>query len=76
MADNNGMEDIHPYDWTWWTNCCSLVSWLQIPLMMGTALVAVGASRLFLKAHTFPQIIVGTILAIGLAYFELTYLFL
>ena len=48
----------------------------KYPLMMGTALVAVGASRLFLKAHTFPQIIVGTILAIGLAYFELTYLFL
>ena len=48
----------------------------KYPLMMGTALVAVGASRLFLKAHTFPQIIVGTILAIVLAYFELTYLFL
>ena len=48
----------------------------KYPLMMGTILVAVGASRLFLKAHTFPQVIVGTILAMGLAYFELTYLFL
>ena len=48
----------------------------KYPLLMGTALVAVGASRLFLKAHTFSQIIVGTILAMGLAYFELTYLFL
>ena len=48
----------------------------KYPLMMGTALVAVGASRLFLKAHTFPQIIFGAILAMGLAYFELTYLFL
>ena len=48
----------------------------KYPLMMGTTLVAVGASRLFLKAHTFPQVIVGTILAMGLAYFELTYLFL
>jgi len=46
------------------------------PFLMGTILVTVGASRLFLKAHTFPQIIVGTILAMGLAYFELTYLFL
>ena len=43
---------------------------------MGIALVAVGASRLFLKAHTFSQIIVGSILAMALAYFELTYLFL
>ena len=48
----------------------------KYPFLMGTALVAVGASRLFLKAHTFSQIIVGTILAMGLAYFELTYLFL
>ena len=48
----------------------------KYPLMMGTTLVAVGASRLFLEAHTLPQIIVGTILAMGLAYFELTYLFL
>ena len=48
----------------------------KYPLIMGTALVAVGASRLYLKAHTFSQIIVGSILAMGLAYFELTYLFL
>ena len=48
----------------------------KCPLTMGTALVAVGASRLFLKAHTFSQIIVGSILAMALAYFELTYLFL
>ena len=48
----------------------------KYPLLMGTALVTVGASRLFLKAHTFSQVIVGTILAMGLAYFELTYLFL
>ena len=48
----------------------------KYPLMMGTALVAVGASRLFLKAHTFSQIIIGSILAMALAYFELTYLFL
>ena len=46
------------------------------PLLMGIVMIAVGASRLFLKAHTFSQIIVGTILAMGLAYFELTYLFL
>ena len=48
----------------------------KYPLMMGTALVAVGASRLFLKAHTFSQIVIGSILAMALAYFELTYLFL
>ena len=48
----------------------------KYPLLMGIALVAVGASRLFLKAHTFSQIIVGSILAMALAYFELTYLFL
>ena len=45
-------------------------------LFMGSILVTVGASRLFLKAHTFSQIIVGMILAMGLSYFELTYLFL
>ena len=48
----------------------------KYPLLMVAVLVIVGASRLFLKAHTFPQIIVGTILAMGLAYFELTFLFL
>ena len=48
----------------------------KYPITMGTALVAVGASRLFLKAHTFSQIIIGSILAMALAYFELTYLFL
>ena len=48
----------------------------EYPLLMGSILVTVGASRLFLKAHTFSQIIVGMILAMGLAYFELTYLFL
>ena len=48
----------------------------KYPFMMGTALVAVGASRLFLEAHTFSQIVIGSILAMALAYFELTYLFL
>ena len=48
----------------------------KYPITMGTALVAVGASRLFLKAHTFSQIVIGSILAMALAYFELTYLFL
>ena len=48
----------------------------EYPLLMGSILVTVGVSRLFLKAHTFSQIIVGMILAMGLAYFELTYLFL
>ena len=48
----------------------------EYPLLMGSILVTVGVSRLFLKAHTFSQIIVGMILAMGLSYFELTYLFL
>ena len=52
------------------------LSGFEYPLAMGLALVLVATSRLFLKAHTISQVIAGTFLAMGLAYFELTYLFL
>ena len=52
------------------------LSGFEYPLAMGLALILVATSRLFLKAHTISQVIAGTFLAMGLAYFELTYLFL
>ena len=48
----------------------------QYPLIMIIIIILVSISRLVLKAHTPNQIIVGIILAMSLAYFELTYLFL
>ena len=52
------------------------LSGFEYPLAMGLALILVATSRLLLKAHTISQVIAGTFLAMGLAYFELTYLFL
>lgn len=52
------------------------LSGFEYPLTMIGALILVGISRLYLKAHTVPQVIAGTFLAMGLAYFELHYLFL
>ena len=48
----------------------------EYPLVMAIAIILVSISRLVLKAHTLSQVIAGTILAMGLAYLELTYLFL
>ncbi len=48
----------------------------QHPLIMAMTIILVSISRLILKAHTPNQIIAGIILAMGLAYLELTYLFL
>jgi len=46
------------------------------PILMGITLVFLCISRVILKAHTPAQVIVGSGLAMGLAYFELTILFL
>ena len=46
------------------------------PVLMGALMVMVCLSRVILKAHTPAQVIAGSLLAIGLAYAELTYLFL
>jgi membrane-associated phospholipid phosphatase len=43
---------------------------------MAIATMLVSISRLVLKAHTLSQVVAGTTLAMGLAYLELTYLFL
>ena len=48
----------------------------EYPLAMGFTLMIVSISRVVLKAHTPSQVIVGTMLAMGLAFLELTYLFL
>ncbi len=48
----------------------------EYPLAMGFTLMIVSISRVVLKAHTPSQVIVGTMLAMGLALLELTYLFL
>jgi membrane-associated phospholipid phosphatase len=48
----------------------------EYPLAMGFTLMIVSISRVVLKAHTPSQVIVGTMLAMGLALIELTYLFL
>ena len=48
----------------------------EYPLVMGFTLMIVSISRVVLKAHTPSQVIVGTMLAMGLALLELTYLFL
>ena len=46
------------------------------PIIMGITLVLLCISRVVLKAHTPAQVIVGSGLAMSLAYFELTILFL
>ena len=46
------------------------------PIIMGIILVLLCISRVVLKAHTPAQVIVGSGLAMSLAYFELTILFL
>jgi membrane-associated phospholipid phosphatase len=46
------------------------------PIIMGITLVLLCISRVILKAHTPAQVIVGSGLAMSLAYFELTILFL
>ena len=48
----------------------------QFPVIMIIIIILVSLARITLKIHTPAQVIVGTILAIGLAYFELKYLFL
>jgi len=48
----------------------------EYPLVMVIATMLVSISRLVLKAHTLSQVVAGTTLAMGLAYLELTYLFL
>lgn len=46
------------------------------PILMGITLILLCISRVILKAHTPAQVIVGSGLAMALAYFELTILFL
>ena len=46
------------------------------PLIMLTIIIVVSISRIALNAHTPTQVVAGTALAMILAYFELTYLFL
>ncbi len=46
------------------------------PLIMLTIIIVVSISRIALNAHTLTQVVAGTALAMILAYFELTYLFL
>ena len=48
----------------------------EYPIIMSSIIIAVSISRIFLKAHSPHQVIVGIFLAIGLAYIELTFLFL
>ena len=48
----------------------------EYPLAMGFTVMLLSISRVVLKAHSPSQVIVGTILAMGLAFLELTYLFL
>ena len=43
---------------------------------MGAIVIIVGLARIILRAHTPAQVITGTALAMGLAYIELTLLFL
>tara|TARA_Y100001970_G_C14040634_1_gene753530 strand:- start:195 stop:770 length:576 start_codon:yes stop_codon:yes gene_type:complete len=51
-------------------------SGFQYPFIMGIIIILVSISRFMLKAHTASQIISGTILAMSLAYIQLTFLFL
>ena len=51
-------------------------SGFQYPILMGATVFLVGLARILLKAHTPSQVITGTVLAMGLAYIELTLLFL
>lgn len=48
----------------------------EYPLTMCITIIIVAISRLILKAHTLAQVICGAVLAMSLAYLELTYLFL
>ncbi len=48
----------------------------QFPILMGLAMILVCSSRVILKAHTPAQVMAGAGLGMGLAYFELTFLFL
>ena len=49
---------------------------IHYPVIMGFALVFLCVSRVILKAHTPAQVMAGATLAMGLAYIELTTLFL
>tara|TARA_Y100001970_G_scaffold293259_1_gene438855 strand:+ start:2739 stop:3323 length:585 start_codon:yes stop_codon:yes gene_type:complete len=49
---------------------------IQEPVIMSVSMILVCISRIILKAHTPTQVIAGIALSIGLAYTELTYLFL
>jgi len=49
---------------------------IHAPIIMGLSMIMVCVSRVILKAHTPAQVIAGAGLAMGLAYVELTYLFL
>ena len=48
----------------------------QFPIIMGCSMILLCTSRVVLKAHTPAQVLAGASLAMGLAYLELTYLFL
>ena len=53
--------------------------WLHgfhLPIFMGIALVLLCVSRVILKVHTPAQVIAGAGMAMGLAYVQLTLLFL
>ena len=52
------------------------LSGFQFPIMMSITILLVSLARIILKIHTPAQVLAGTILAIVLAYLELTYLFL
>jgi membrane-associated phospholipid phosphatase len=49
---------------------------VQFPVFMILAMVLLGVSRVILKSHTPAQVLAGTFLGLGLAYFQLTFLFL
>jgi len=52
------------------------LSGFQSPLLMAFVLILVSIARLILKIHTPTQVLIGAILAMGLAYIELKFLFL
>ena len=48
----------------------------HFPFIMLGSMILLGGSRVILKAHTPSQVIAGAVMATGLAYLELTFLFL